>query len=450
MPCVISARGEAAGTRGKPFAPEATFARTWQDFHGDMVIRKLPPPTEKTPPVSKRGHVITRASGRFKAADEKRRCKQAAHCDGDKGVRKELQTSEKTPLGSKHGHVVTRSSGRRSKAATKKRRCQQSAESDDGMEIHDLQQALQEIRLGSKLYHVSTRFNGHPSKAADDKRRWQHAPVSNAFSAGSSSTFIPKPQVLDVIQAVETVDKLEVYTMERKPRGMCYIIYNQEIGGHSIQQEAAKNDAKNMKSLFTELGFNVIEKSNLTAGGILLQLVFASDAEELENADCLVVILILPGNKDVIRGADGEELYLWRQVYPLFNEVNCPDLQGKPKLFFVQTYENSHVDGRTMNAPISAAPDAGLDYCPSRWSDMYCAHGTISRNVSLRKTETGTWFLSAVYSVFSQHAHKNDLNELMQRVTDVMTQRSAARTQRQILNICPNELKKKLYFNPRL
>lgn len=401
-----------------------------------MVIREVLPPTGKTSLGSKRSHVITRSRGRLKAADDKRRCKQAPHCDGDMRIPKALQPTEKTPLGSKRGHITTRSSVRPLKVAKKKRRRQQSPECDDDLVIQELQEAIEKIPLGSKRGQASARCNGHPLKAADQKRSRQQGPLRN----GPTSSLNRNHEEHEVIQAVQSVPEAEVYRMERKPRGMCIIINNEQTGGNSNQKEAANNDAHNMKSLFTELGFNVTEKINLTAGGILLELVIASDTEELENADCLVVVLISSGNKDVIRGTDGEELYLRRQVYPLFNEVNCPDLQGKPKLFFVQTFENSHADGRTMDGPHSTAPEAGLEYYPSRWSDMYCAHGTIPSNV------TGTWFLSAINSVFRQRPLMGDFNELMTRVADEMTQRSVTRPQK--LNINPNELKKKLYFNP--
>ncbi|KAL1481716.1 hypothetical protein MTO96_050388, partial [Rhipicephalus appendiculatus] len=42
------------------------------------------------------------------------------------------------------------------------------------------------------------------------------------------------------------------------------------------------------------------------------------------------------GDKDTILGVDGEELNLVEDVYEQFNNENCPALQGKPKLFFIQ------------------------------------------------------------------------------------------------------------------
>lgn len=250
-----------------------------------------------------------------------------------------------------------------------------------------------------------------------------------------------KQKRVEVFQATKAVHGPQVDRIKNKPRGMCIIFNNGELNADSNQKEACNNDAENLKSLFADLGFNVIEYRNLKAGNILLELVNASDSEDLKFADCLIVIFMTCGTKDVIRCADGE-LCLNRQVYPLFNQVNCPDLQGKPKLFFVQTSENRDVKGRSKNGSDSIASEAGLEYSGSRWSDMYCAHGTIPSNVPVRKTKEGTWFLSAVHSVFRQHAATDGLKDLMQRVANVMTEQSLTRTPNKALNVLCNRLKK--------
>lgn len=273
-------------------------------------------------------------------------------------------------------------------------------------------------------------------------------------SSGSSRAFDPKHEKVEVIQASKAVHGPEVYRMENTPRGICIIINNEEVMRHCRKIEAFNKDAEKMKSLFTKLNFDVTEKRNLTAGGILLELVNTCDSEDLECADCLVIIIISCGTKDVIYGTDGEELCLDSDVYPLFNEVNCPEFRGKPKLFFVQTCQNEHIKSRTKDGSCAVANEARMEYPASRWSNIYCAHGTIpdpgTRRWGLEDEDTKmrTGFLSAISSVFCQHAATSPLEDLMLKVNDEITQRAVTRSQKETLHIGPNSLTKMLYFNP--
>ncbi|KAL1466975.1 hypothetical protein MTO96_042396, partial [Rhipicephalus appendiculatus] len=63
---------------------------------------------------------------------------------------------------------------------------------------------------------------------------------------------------------------------------------------------------------------------------------WAAQPAQQEGADCLVVILMSHGKKDMIDGIDGEQVHLFDDVFTLFNNEKCPALQGKPKLFFIQ------------------------------------------------------------------------------------------------------------------
>lgn len=242
----------------------------------------------------------------------------------------------------------------------------------------------------------------------------------------------------------------EEYRIEN---GICIIINNGEGRCHSWKKKAFDKDAEKMKLLFTQLNFKVIEKKNITAGGILLELVNQGDSEDLDVADCLLVIIMSCGTKDEIYGTDGEELCLDSDVYPLLNEVNFPEFQGKPKLFLVQTGQNEHIKDRTKDGSHVVADEARLEYAASRWSNIYCAHGTIPDPGTRRwgredeETKMGTGFLSAVYSVFLQHASTTALNDLMLKVADQMTPGSVTRSEKQIPHIGSNGLTKKLYFN---
>ncbi|KAH9376444.1 hypothetical protein HPB48_010613 [Haemaphysalis longicornis] len=79
---------------------------------------------------------------------------------------------------------------------------------------------------------------------------------------------------------------------------------------------------------------------------------------------------------------------------------------------------------------------------------MYCAYATILDYVAFRDTENGSWFISAIYNVFRQHAATTDLEGLMLKVTDEVMQHTTSKGEMQTTN--PNLVgwRKKLYFNP--
>ncbi|KAH9377300.1 hypothetical protein HPB48_020337 [Haemaphysalis longicornis] len=77
----------------------------------------------------------------------------------------------------------------------------------------------------------------------------------------------------------------------------------------------------------------------------------AAQEEQGKAADCLVVVLMSHGGEGTICGSDDEEIRL-ESIYEQFNNKNCPCLQGKPRLFFVQACRGARPQG-TPQAPPS-------------------------------------------------------------------------------------------------
>lgn len=235
--------------------------------------------------------------------------------------------------------------------------------------------------------------------------------------------------------------------MENKPRGMCIIINNVNFHDHQKPRDGSDIDADKMKSLFTNLYFEVTVNTNLTAQDMLNVLSNAAKAEQQRTADCLIVILMSHGTKNIIAGTDSKFLHLRKDVFAVFNNANCPALKGKPKLFFVQACRGENINYATDNAQRRTAADTAPPESLPEWSDMYCAYATIPEYVALRDVASGSWFLSAVYDVFSQHAATTDLDGLMCKVASQIMQRSTPKKWMQTPNTKTYGWRKKLYFN---
>ncbi|XP_077535219.1 uncharacterized protein LOC144147059 isoform X2 [Haemaphysalis longicornis] len=283
-------------------------------------------------------------------------------------------------------------------------------------------------------------------------------PMKRCFSCGTvivaradtgcSSDTVPQNKKSEVSKAKIPVFAEEVYRMENNPRGMCIIINNVNFHDHQKPRDGSDIDADKMKSLFTNLYFEVTVNTNLTAQDMLNVLSNAAKAEQQRTADCLIVILMSHGSNDTIEGTDSKCLRLRNQVYGLFNNANCPALKGKPKLFFVQACRGEKRNFATDNSqPFPTADNAPPGPVPE-WSDMYCAYATIPEYVALRDPERGSWFFSAVYDVFSLHAATTDLEGLMKKVTSQVMQHCTPDNTMQTTNTETYGWRKQLYFNP--
>ncbi|KAK8779383.1 hypothetical protein V5799_019273 [Amblyomma americanum] len=91
-----------------------------------------------------------------------------------------------------------------------------------------------------------------------------------------------------------------------------------------------------MRRLFLALHFDCIVATNLKADEMKALLKWAAKECDKEKDDCLVLVLMCHGKENYIYGTDYEPLHLYNDVYEQFSKDNCPELKGKPKLFFVQ------------------------------------------------------------------------------------------------------------------
>lgn len=272
--------------------------------------------------------------------------------------------------------------------------------------------------------------------------------ISRVVPASSRSTSNPLSEKIEVIQAVKPVLGPEVYPMQRKPRGLCIIINNVDFLGSTSRREGSEKDSQRMKSLFTALHFDVRVHTNQSAQEMLEVLSTAANAEEQKKADCLAVILMSHGRKDLIFGVDNRGVHLHDEVYKLFNNKNCPALKGKPKLFFIQACRRRKENDVTDEAADFSGGDAGSLELPHEWSDMYFAYATIPDYVAIRDTYNGSWFISAISKVFSQYAAVTDLDGLMRKVAHDVMQHSTRENVVQTTNPEQYGWTKRLYFNP--
>ncbi|XP_077511076.1 caspase-2-like isoform X2 [Amblyomma americanum] len=144
---------------------------------------------------------------------------------------------------------------------------------------------------------------------------------------------------------------IDLYKMRRWPRGLCIIIGNIVFNGLAEEREGCLEDVKRMRGLFMALHFNCVVATNLKAAEMKKLLKWAAEQCDDSTDDCLVAVLMSHGEENCIYGADYEPLHLYYDVYEQFNNDNCPQLKGKPKLFFVQACRGENYSCGTTAVP---------------------------------------------------------------------------------------------------
>ncbi|XP_077534113.1 caspase-3-like isoform X1 [Haemaphysalis longicornis] len=280
---------------------------------------------------------------------------------------------------------------------------------------------------------------------------------------------------VEVIPATELKRGPNIYPMERKPRGRCLIMNN-----HKCKDLSGRNgsyvDADRMEKLFTALHFECKKFRDLTADEMMEVLSKAAQEEQQKVADCLVVVLMSHGGTVTMRGSDNgplpqqciygsdDEAIPLKSIYEVFDNKNCPSLLGKPKLFFIQGCRGRKLDAGTAKHGPRDVMDAyplpsNTESVPGTrdgrlrmpfWSDMYSCYVSDDNYKAHKNTATGSRFLSAMCSVFSQRAYDMHLSDLMLHVQLKVMESVSHKGNHQTPCITCIGWRKHLYFNPGL
>ena len=173
------------------------------------------------------------------------------------------------------------------------------------------------------------------------------------------------------------------------------------------ERRGSEIDEKEITVLFSEeLHFIVEVRRNLGGREI------SKAAEEIAKKDhskytAFAFFIMSHGDeKDVIQGVDGRRARV-EDLMIEFTATNCPTLENKPKLFFIQACRGQGTDPR-MNR-LSASPDLSIEGdtiaimqssdsalargVSPREADFLLAFATVPGSKSWRSTKSGSWFV---------------------------------------------------------
>uniref|UniRef100_A0A673L2Y4 Caspase-9 n=1 Tax=Sinocyclocheilus rhinocerous TaxID=307959 RepID=A0A673L2Y4_9TELE len=270
--------------------------------------------------------------------------------------------------------------------------------------------------------------------------RPERLPVPNPFSPSSET------------QAVRPTrprrDSIQCYKMDASPCGICLIINNVDFGPDCDlkDRKGSDIDCDKMEKRFKALNFEVIAKRNLKYKRIRHEM--ASLAKRDHSAyDCCVVIILSHGTEanhnrfpGAVHGVDGPAVPV-QLITNYLNGQNCPSLQGKPKLFFIQACGGGEKDTGFEVSPDEVEPSLGgiddqMDAIPISSSsdslstsdeldaratlptpsDILVSYSTFPGYVSWRDTQAGSWYVENLDRVLEENAATDDLVTMLMMV----------------------------------
>lgn len=206
-------------------------------------------------------------------------------------------------------------------------------------------------------------------------------------------------------------------------------------------------DDEVLRQLLVALDFNVTVCKNLTAQGIRDCILHFRSLSDHRSMDSCVVCLLSHGVDGGIYGSDGQILELdW--VFTAFDNENCPLLQNKPKMFFIQACRGEEmdqgveqVDGpKRTCSPSCEQMDAGREErgepgtrrssdlerprlkLPTR-SDMICGYASLKGKTAMRNTKRGSWYVQELNKMLRLHAKDMHLADILVQVNGQIKKR---------------------------
>lgn len=220
-----------------------------------------------------------------------------------------------------------------------------------------------------------------------------------------------------------------IYKMTSKPLGYCLLINNVKFDEPIEERFGSDVDAKSLKRFFEKINFKVDVKHNLKAFE-MRKCIKDFSRSNFKSVDSSIVVILSHGNqeknKDVILGTDCESMYK-EEIIDAFNNEDCSDMQGKPKVFFFIACRGGKKDYGVLKVPkrisTESADSVGITSIMPRISDILVVHSSLPYHISMRDHAEGSWFCQDLVSALENHYLTCDLEDIIKIVNRKLMKR---------------------------
>ncbi|XP_063612144.1 caspase-8-like, partial [Penaeus indicus] len=199
----------------------------------------------------------------------------------------------------------------------------------------------------------------------------------------------------------------KTYCIRSVPRGFVYV-FNNKFTGQEDERLGAEIDSANLKEIFTELGYAVFLRENFRAQQIKDELDSLRGDRRLNDVDALIIFFLSHGDSPYsFRGNDNENLDL-RSLRRKFADSKCPQMKGKPKVFFANYCRGNRFQKRIEFDSAHEYDDCVVE-APR---DMVTIHAAIEGVKVPRSEVLGTFFIKCLCDSLRDHGRSKSLRDV--------------------------------------
>jgi len=230
---------------------------------------------------------------------------------------------------------------------------------------------------------------------------------------------------------IRTPEPLGRYEMNKVPRGMCVIINNFRFQNEKQNRRGSEHDVKELVELFEQLSFTVVVKENLKFDE--MQRVAIDYAKKDHSQYCAFVMVVMShgDRSDVIFGVEDRYVTV-EALMSEYKATNCPTLDGKPKVFIIQTCRGSSdplpLPNEVCTDSFGISTDSTLprSTCPKE-ADFLLAFAQVPGLETYRFEKHGTIFIQVLVDTIRKWREDYHLLDMLTEVTRVVVERTVAR-----------------------
>ncbi|XP_057193421.1 caspase-8-like isoform X1 [Triplophysa rosa] len=215
------------------------------------------------------------------------------------------------------------------------------------------------------------------------------------------------------------------------------------------ERRGSDEDQKSLDRVFRWLGFTVLVQRDKTTAQIKDLL---KNLGKTVNGDCFICCILSHGNSDGVYGTD-ENIVSVDEIREPFNGINCSNLAGKPKLFFIQACRGSKMqnvvqvqadDPEGGESELEVDAQSLLVSIPDD-SDFLIARSTTDHHVSFRNPLKGSWFIQSLCQQLETHCPQgNDIQTILLAVNSDVSLEGVTRKQMPVHEVA---MRKKLILH---
>ncbi|ESO89052.1 hypothetical protein LOTGIDRAFT_228989 [Lottia gigantea] len=220
-----------------------------------------------------------------------------------------------------------------------------------------------------------------------DETNWMVSDEEGDVDSSDSEFEDREGKVVDISVCEEVKQKLKEHYSENSHheyehyngKNLMIVIQNKDFH-ESRQRHGSTADVENLKKTFKRLGFIVKTFKNLSGEKMDVKLRKARQKFNHKDASCFACVILSHGNqyetgdyerKDSVLGVDEQAISI-EYVMKIFNNDNCPDLMGKPRLFFIQACRGKGYDkGAETLVPVEDSSNSNVEQISSELEETY-------------------------------------------------------------------------------